>query len=255
VLGVWDRSNNHVAVFRGSTVPHHSLMRPQVGNASGCANMMLTGSYAFTVGVHRNAFHGFLIESGAKLVLRSRDDLVYTTTDDFDRCAPGDNIHPSFLPANAEFSSAGCLTVRGTASRWRNQADAHRDPDDGTPGWASFRACAGLTRDRSDPAEDGRAFRLLMLTGREAHIVATERTAANLVRLRTGSRGPEVGGVQQFLARTRDTAGQPYYSGTIDDDFGPRCAEAWVRWQRDSSGSADGIVAPDDMLGMGLRLE
>ena len=247
VIGVWDRDVDQVAVFRGSTVPQQGFMRRK-------ANMMLTGVYDYVVGTHREEFHGWLLESGTKIVLRSRGDLTYTTSDKFDRCAPGDHLHPSFSPGSAEFASAGGLTVRGTASRQRDGTDLHRDPDDHTPGWASFRDRLGLGRDQSRPSDDGHRYRMLLLTGREAHVVARERTAASLVRLRSGSRGSEVGQLQQFLARTRDADGKPYYEGTIDDEFGPRCARAWVRWQRDTSGTADAIVSPDDAIEMGFRL-
>src|SRR5690606_8717968 len=116
-------------------------------------------------------------------------------------------------------------------------------------GWATFRERLGLTRDHAPAAEDGRAFTMILLTGREARVVSLNGTAATLQRLRFGSQGTDVEGVQRFLA------GEGLYTGTVDGHMGPNTTMAWIRYQqRRDSGAADGIVTPTDGGTVGVSL-
>jgi peptidoglycan hydrolase-like protein with peptidoglycan-binding domain len=253
VLGVWDRDSDQVAVFRGSTVPNKGAMQNYVDGKKP-ANLLLTGAHHYKVGPHKE-FNGALRESGRRVVLRSRTDLVYTTSDRFEIASPFDNLHPSFRPENDEFSSAGCITVRGGVSA-RDDAgrpDYHQDPDDGTPGWASFRERLGLTRESAPASENDTPFTFVLLTGREARIVY-EDTDADLARLRFGSSGAEVEALQRALAQQpSEETGR--YTGTVDGRMGAGTTMAWIRYQQSlGGGAADGIVTPDVALGLGFEL-
>jgi peptidoglycan hydrolase-like protein with peptidoglycan-binding domain len=236
VLGVWKRSTNQLAVFSGSTVPNWKLMNLQKENGGQRANMLLTGRYSYTVGQHR-AVTGAFIQQPNVVVLRSNDDLMYEIGDVFERHSPADNIHPGFSPKDAKFSSAGCQTVPGS---W--------DAKSGHTGiWSQFRRAAGLSDDNR--SRWGEKFIYMLLTGREARLVATGGERARLTRLRFGARGPAVEALQMALQS------EGLYSGTIDGDMGQNTTWAWVRWQqKNEGGTADGIVTPAAALRLGIDL-
>jgi hypothetical protein len=251
LLGVWNRALNQIAVFTGSTVPNQSHMQKMVDGTSN-SNMLLTGKHKLRVGTHRGHYRGMLREGEKRVIVRSRDNLEYTTLDDFESATPGDNIHPSFHSHDQAYSSAGCLTVRGLATRddAKTNADRHSDPGDKTPGWATFRERLGLTRDRAPASEDGREFYLILLTGREARLVSSAGTAASLQRLRFGSEGPDVLALQTYLQAHGD------YTDALDSQMGPGTTMAWIRYQqRRDGGHADGIVTPSDAPTMGFSLQ
>lgn len=228
VLGVWRPASGTLAAFTGSTVPNLACVQASVQGGRN-ANMLPTGSYGFFVGQHKYV-EGAFREAGDRVVVRARRGVRYTTSDAFVAANPGDNIHPTFYYDNTRFSSAGCQTVRGTVSRMTPQV--HHDHHDG-PGWKTFRALAGL----SDPPshhDDGRRFRYVLLTGREAGLVALHGRVESLRRLRFGSKGSRVKAMQKEL-RLND-----------DGDFGKDTALAWITHQQAISGTADGIVTPND---------
>lgn len=247
VIGVWKRSTNQLAVFTGSTVPNPGGMRKQMtfGESENCCNLLQTGRYRYAVGNHKvvpNAFR----QLEEVVVLRSHDDLMYETTDFWDRCFPGDNIHPSWTSATAKFSSFGCQTVSGAYTA-----------DDGHSGeWATFRSLAGVKGDGADQV--GRRYIYVLLTGREAHYARflndsgkagdPVETAA-LRRLRFGS---GIGGSDALQAPVK--ALQQALNIKDDGDFGPGTALAVIAWQRDKLGRADGIVTPLTATGIGAAL-
>jgi hypothetical protein len=255
VIGVWDRDSGQLAVFRGSTVPHERYMRKQVGSNGDEANLLLTGEHRFKIGRHKDKIDGIPLEAEWRVVLRSRDDLVYTTSDDFVRARPGDNLHPSFTPGSEEYSSAGCLTVRGDASNFDDPSDPnhHKDPNDGSPGWATFRERLGLTKDSAPASENDTELVFMLLTGREAYIVSRDGDA-DLARLRFGSSGADVEALQRFLAR-QPSEDEGRYTGDVDGAMGANTTLAWIRYQQHrDGGSADGIVTPSDATSMGFTL-
>ncbi len=250
VIGVWDRTNDMVCAFTGSTVPNVAHMTKQF-DGTGNANMPVTGLHLRVIGTHRGKVHGVLRQHGSIVGIRSNDDLTYTTIDQFDSGDFGDNLHPSFRRSDSTFSSAGCLTIRGTA-----HGRTHNNPDDGTPGWLTFRQRLGISTSPSLDSEDGTVFKLMMLTGREAQVLAAGRgTQTDLVRLRFGSSGPDVMALQTFLAN------RGLYAGPIDGSMGPGTVLAWVAFQRArdvaagvpaASAAADGIVTPTDARAAGF---
>ncbi|MFC7738259.1 DNA/RNA non-specific endonuclease [Roseomonas sp. GCM10028921] len=236
VMGVWDRATGRVAVFPGSTVPdRRAVLAWQTKRTIG--NLLATGLYRYVVGVHNGRPGCFLLRdgNGAKRVVvvrRSSDNLAYDLADVADRCAPGDNIHPTFFSAPVDFSSFGCQTVVGSA----DNAGTHRGP------WAEFRRAAGMT-DGAAPA--GRPYLYMLLTGREARLASLLRrqglagdaaSVAGLRRLRFGAHGAAVRRLQERLGLARP-----------DGDFGPATAEALHGLQRrlpPGGGGSDAIFSP-----------
>lgn len=235
VVGVWKRSIGQIAVFKGSTVPNWGYMCLQVQRGGRTANMLPTGRYLYNVGRHR-AVNGAFILRAEVVVLRSNDDLMYETTDLWDRSRPADNIHPGFNPRFAEFSSAGCQTVSGGFSNGRHSGD-----------WAIFRERTGLDPNNNND-RFGDRFVYALLTGREARLMSTGQ-GASLHRLRFGSMGPAVRALQTDLSRRR------LYTGAVDGDMGPATTMAYIQWQqaRDNS-AADGIVTPTIARALGFDL-
>jgi hypothetical protein len=245
ILGVWKRSTGEIAVFSGSTVPNEVYMQEQVTKGGRTANLLPTGCYSYQVGTHRGAsstVKGALREVGNFVVLRSNDDLVYTITDTWDNCLPGDNIHPAFLDQNSgypRFSSAGCQTIPGNYDEAKNQHSS---------AWALFRQAAGLSAG-SPASEDGRPFVYVLLTGREARMAAAGYGPADLARLRFGSRGADVEALQLGLQNAGALTGQ------ITSVMDPGTVADYIRWQQaNDGGRADGIVTPQAARALGFDL-
>lgn len=236
VLGVWARDSGRIAVFEGSTVPNLNNMGAQVrdGRSARTCNKLPTGLYNYFVGQHK-ALKGAFVSGQQVVTLRSDDDLRYTLGDRWDRCRPGDNIHPTFRkPEDRTFSSAGCQTVASTAAK-----TTHTGP------WKAFRTAAGLTR--GGAGDHGRRFQYLLLTARELRLarflldrLGRAPTAAEIDllrsrygRLRFGSSGERVKALQRALA--------------LDDDgdFGSLTAWTLIARQRDMNLRADGLCTPE----------
>lgn len=194
VIGFYFPDTGRMTLFAGSTVPCPRYVVAQVGVASTQANMLPTGLYTYHIWRHRdlpvalrmsrgNGSSGDL-EAGAEVsVLRSRNDGEMTTADMFDRSVPLDNVHCTYFLTHdaglgANFSSAGCLTVRGAK----------------TPGqqWAKFVDILRGVGER-------RRVDLALLTGKDAALVARNSADTSLAALRPGSRGPEVEALQAQL--------------------------------------------------------
>ncbi|HEY3351623.1 MAG TPA: hypothetical protein VGQ83_00110 [Polyangia bacterium] len=258
LLGVWDRRDDSIRVFTASTVPNAVYMREclheyrhlgQFG-AKAC-NMLATGLYRYRVGPHRKRPGAFRQDAPIGL-WRSTDNLVFEVGDCFqvgpeDVC---DNIHAGaykqVAPGWPVFGSAGCQVLSG------NYQQAS------TP-YEQFRVAAGL-RPRHDPADDGRRYLYLLVTGRDvrltAHLLAQPAprvTWAAFERLRVGSTGPRV---RAFKARLAQTG---CYAGPVDEVLDGPAAEALVRWQRAMAATQyrdirpDAIAKPRDLLVMALH--
>lgn len=247
VIGVWKRSTNRIAVFTGSTVPNPTGMKRQFafGDAERRCNLLPTGRYKYIVGNHKAVPGAFRLEQEV-VVLRTHDDLMFETTDFWDRCTPGDNIHPAWASSEARFSSFGCQTVSG----------AHQAATGHTGEWAAFRAAAGLG---GGSDRDGRTYVYILLTGREAHYARylndagkaddpAETAAIRRLRFGSGTDGDEslrapVRALQQGLAL-----------GGPDGAYGPTTAMAVIEWQKKTRGFADGVVTPVQAATLGVPL-
>ena len=246
VIGVWDRTTGKLVAFPASTVPNWEYMERYRQNHARKANQQPTGCYALTVGTHRpkskNRIQGALRNAAKIVVLRSEDDLTYTTRDTWDETTPYDNLHPGIIAVNTgqsttpDYSSAGCSTIPGT------------QPNDEPAGtWKQFRAALGLNN-TNPTRDDGHKFAYLLLTGREARLATL---SAPLDRLRFGSRGPEVRQLQEAMAKLPGK----YFTGSPDAIFGSSTAMALIKLQKDrDAGAADGIVSPRDAAQLGVAL-
>ncbi len=258
VIGVWDRAAGRLVALQASTVPNWEYMEKYRQNRAKKANLLPSGRYLMTVGTHRpkreNA-KGELVDNPKRVqgalrndqnvvVLRSEDDLGYTTKDTWDETVANDNIHAAIVKVNAtgttpDFSSAGCQTVPGTSEG---------DTPAGT--WSEFRTALGL--DNAKPTkDDGTKFAYLLLSGREARCIVAAPASTALARLRFGSKSDEVRQLQEALTKH----GKKYYKGKADGEFGAGTAMAFIKYQKDrDAGAADGIVTPTDATALGLTL-
>lgn len=228
VIGMFNRRTRLLSGYIGETVSWHEYIQQGLRN-----NLMPTGTYIYKVGAHRPADVSRWVtpayrlsdtmgaESGAATVLRSGPGRSFTIFDTWDLSAPANNIHTAY--SDTKFSSLGEPTVRGGMH-------------DGE--WARFQMHAKTmpANARSD---------LVLLTGREASIAATVRTAheptsaaaaaavASLQRLRQGSQGESVQKLQTALGL------QP------TGYFGPNTVFALAKRQSEQLGYADGIYSPE----------
>lgn len=216
VIGVFDRSLRRFSAYTASTVCN-------AGSVVACynyynhissekkGNILLTGCYELCVGTHYGSAtvpgvfrlgNGPNPENASKhTVLRTANDVTLGTQDVFDDCVPQDNLHPAF--GTSDFSSLGCLTVRGTYS------NGHQGE------WKKLRAAASLHASQDSM---GTRYDMVLLTGLDAATAALLRTrgitdAASVTEvlgcLRQGSRGPLVTKLQNRLGMTEA-------SGTFD---------------------------------------
>ncbi|MEM9762013.1 MAG: trypsin-like peptidase domain-containing protein [Pseudomonadota bacterium] len=207
LVGVADMQTGALSFYLGSTVPWHTYMRRYASGGARC-NMLPTGVYKYHVGSHYSRNGGATsyvlrqgdgpgpvqANEGKATVLRTTSDLAYGTGDAWDNTRPHDNIHPAFFPSG--FSSAGCLTVRGTQSRDGKHHTATRE-------WSKFRRKAGF-----DGQNWGVRYDLLLVTGHEASTIANVMRGGGSTEpyncLRQGSKGPLVRDLQGQLGITRD---------------------------------------------------
>lgn len=259
VIVVWDRQKNSLIALQGSTVPNWEYMERYRQDRSKKANLLPGGRYLMTVGTHRpkkeNAkgelvdnpkrVQGALRNDQRVVVLRSEDDLSFTTKDTWDETVPNDNIHAAIVSMNGgssttpDYSSAGCTTIPGTSVS-----------DTPAGSWADFRTALGLDNTRPTK-DDGKKFAYVLLTGREARCVAAAPASTALARLRFGSKSDEVRQLQEALARHT----KQYYKGKADGEVNAATSMAFIRYQKDrDAGAADGVVTPSDLTALGVSL-
>ena len=222
VIGVYDVAQRQLSAFIGSTVPCRQAVY-SYANGGGASNLLPSGCYRMVVGTHRGRI-GCLMEGEDFTVLRTPKDYVFDTKDTWDNAFPGDDLHPAFANASAEFSSWGCQTIRG---------DCPSGTDRFSGEYKDFRQALGL---RQGTADHGAAFSYVLLTGLEAAIANKMRDGAcdELKRLRHGSRGEAVRALQQKLGTTGD-----------DGTFGAKLKKALADYQKKQLGWADGIFSPE----------
>jgi hypothetical protein len=247
VMGVWDRSSDKLVAFQASTVPNWEYMERYRQDHSKRANMQSTGRFELVVGTHRpkskQRVQGALRNNAEMVVLRTQDNLSYTTRDVWDKTVPANNIHPGIVAVNTgssttpDYSSAGCQTIPGNSAN---------DVPSGE--WAAFRGALGLNN-TSPTADDGRKFPYVLFTGREARLAMGGTPA--LERLRHGSRGDDVRKLQEALARHP----RKFYTGKADGALGAETVLSFIKFQKDrDKGAADGIVTPSDASALGFML-
>ncbi len=246
-IGVVDVKTRKLSAYIASTVPNRSYVytcwqRSRDGEDL-AGNMLPTGCYGYIVGAHNSTPGAFLLrrtlsEKRTVAVWRSTDDVTYTVQDEVDVCQPGDNIHPAYTASTADFSSAGCQTIRGNSSGGHNGE------------WADFRIAAGLPKDSN--GKYGTPYSYVLMTGLEAKAAAEmraskelsdeEKVRSKLVRLRQGSHGDEVKALQSALGLQSTGV-----MGAVE-------IEKLTEWQRDKLGFNDGIYSMeyDEHLGVNI---
>jgi hypothetical protein len=270
LIGVWRRGSDNsgngdeLALFRASTVPNADRMNLYAHEGIPC-NMLPTGLHQYVVDLHGKGRDGkgttfrqpgAFVQRSPSPVLRTplvpnpdTKKLVYRTGDRWDSAAGvvADNIHAAILDDRGvvpEYSSAGCQTIPG-------DYDENRRVPTGT--WAAFRSAADLQEkpDFLDAAglhttDDGKGFSYLLLTGRDIRLISsTQNSGLTMRRLRVGSQGANVGKLREILGLT--TSAQP---PRLDLEV----TAALIEWQKDQTGTADGILTPAGAKTLGFAL-
>lgn len=242
LLGVLDPTNKKIALFAGSTVPNVDLMEMQARGLLGC-NMLPTGMHVYRVGPHKGIRQpGAFRQQTSLWVHRAKGMLQYSLNDkdniwdDLEGALPADNIHAAVLNYRRKppyFSSAGCQVVEGAYA-------SNRAP---IGPWADFRRCAGLNQppvlinQTGATTDDGRQFDYVLLTGKEAHLLAAKNPVP-VESLRYGSEGTRAVKLQKVLVNDGALDGS-YEPGKLDR----KTMGALIRWQRSKMFMPTGILA------------
>ncbi len=233
LIGVWDRENNKVRLFKASTVPEVSYMWLQATLASS-ANMLPTGLYRYSVGTHNASssrvpqvgalrlqgynFHGRSHTDKNIFVLRTLNDLSYSIGDKtelWDICVPFDNIHAGIFgeatqylvgAKNQQFSSAGCQVLPGGYELFRNSEGKRAYTTEPIGIWRDFREAIGLKAspeltEQGGTTDDGKNFYYMLLTGWDISYAARRNSAVvdSYFPIRPGSSGNLVAAVQRII--------------------------------------------------------
>ncbi len=242
------RPDGTLAGFPASTVCNADYMYVQTKLPGGkYANLLPTGLHLYKVGTHRasspNPLPSALVQQRLVTVLRSRrvdnNVMQFRASDDWDGpVLPFDNIHVAYGDDKRnyplKFDSAGCQVIPGYFRNGRM-----------TGPWAEFcRALGTVSEDFTpDPSRNQEAenYSYMLLTGREARLLAEGTAPEGLRRLRFGSSGA---GVLALRARLRQT-------GT-SNRFDAETQRALIRWQQEQSTQASSILTPEDAGQLGL---
>ncbi len=252
VLGIWDQHTDKVTAFVASTVPNWAYMwkttlfewagndkadpkqwakawRKPAGKLESHTMrscLLPTGLYTYKAGRHKEMPGAFRLDQDV-MVLRSMTNLEYTSQDFWDGpINPFTNIHPAYndlrrSPTHPnhhkpKFAAAGCQTVPGAYSGGEHKR-----------AWAKFRTLAGQ-QDLSGDGDHGRPYSYVLLTGREARMVAEGGHTGTLQRLRHGSVSPLVGMLKDKLK----ASGHLSRRANSAPDLDPWTVDALIRWQR-----------------------
>ncbi len=247
VMGIL-RPDDTLAGFTASTVCNVDFMYVQTLLSSGQhANLLPTGLHTYQVGTHRRRsprpLPSALIQQRPVMALRcrrvERNVMQLQASGDWDGpTKPYDNIHVAYGVAEStapvKFSSAGCQVLPG-------------DYRDGrmTHSWGAFCRALGLVDGEYRPiaARDGdpQLYTYMLLTGREARLLAEGRPEQGLRRLRFGASGPAVAALR---ARLRLPAGSEFDAATQN---------AVLNWQG-LRGLKTSLITPEEAGRLGITL-
>ncbi len=200
VIGLWRRSDDHLRVFRASTVPAVRHVYSALATGGYGASLLPTGLYVYRTGDHLGAYPNRIQRGALRIqsdyaVLRTVRNLTFDPYEETTFWSNGaaHNIHAG--GAAERFSCAGCQVIPGGyggADRMISQGD-----------WARFQRDAGLRRADGSFAPEGSlpAFDYMLLTGEEAALAAAAQPAFlnGYRRLRPGSSGSAVTRLQKRL--------------------------------------------------------
>lgn len=201
VIGIWNRDQKKIILFRGSTVPEVTHMFLYIMKLAG-SNLLPTGHYLYKEGTHRptsiNPQFGALRQADKNVVvLRSPTDLSYDISHEYelwDIGMPYDNIHAAYFygtKSNPRYSSAGCQVIEGSHVN-RNS----RGP------WSVFQRELGLMNNPRNKS----SYSYVLFTGEEANLAANKEKlfVDTYSVIRFGSSGKAVKGLQKTIGITQD---------------------------------------------------
>lgn len=238
----WFPSENKLAIFPASTVPHIRYIKQSLGKNGEGTNRLMTGFYKnYKKGYHRagsKAGHSAFRQINALPIRRTGDDLDYDEQDKVEFTRPYDNIHAAWCSGidSDRFASAGCQVVVGYPKC------KQRKGFENSGAWKIFHKNAYAI-----PQE---VFSYILLNGRDALKVSIHHSSTKGLRLRFGSEGELVGKIQKELKQ------KYFYEGSLDNQFGPRTLFALLDFQTSVFGKegSDGILGPMTAEALGLNL-
>jgi len=242
IIGVWNPTQNKLALFPGSTVPHLKYIKRQK-EGTGKANAMQSGFYNFyEKGFHNpsaNHAHKALRLATNIVLRRSNNDLVYSNDDPIEVGNPHDNIHAAYCDdSSGNYSSAGCQVIVGQPKcKGRGNLD-------NTGYWKKFYAII------YNEAVSQTHFNYSLFRYVDAEAAATMGEGLMDARLRFGSKGNIVLELQNKLKA------KGYFHTTVDGEYGRNTLIAVMAFQKDTFGvnEADGVVGTKTASKLGLTL-
>ncbi len=235
-IGQFDTSNDRLAVFPGSTVPHIKNISKAARRGGLGANMLMLGHYAYSKGPHprppKRGSHRAFRQASWFPVWRSRDDHDYELDDMIDNegAFVWDNLHSAYNDNidRPRFASAGCQVVCGHGESPRGNGN-ERGP------WRKFVSHAYGTRGNQPK------FSYYLFSAAEVAMVTGRTDDRIWCSLRFGSSGDLV---KQAQAKLIDDG---FPLGTPDGDFGRNTLDSLIGFQERNfgRGTADGILGPN----------
>ena len=278
IIGQWLPAERKIAVFLSSTVPNLKKVERN-RKRKHQFNCMQPGYYNYKKGQHPRSNTGYqphrALRLNGQITLRranysmsgGQPVIDYGPTADISVGNPGDNIHCARnnpkttrvrsirnTPYSTSFclsdyySSYGCQVIVGCPPQYIPSGHTNGDWN----AWDKF-----IKNVYDDKAEDQEHFKYLLLNSCDVYNISRANTSSTThIRVRHGSTGETVKKLQRGLNRMRNSrTGDPYYSGSIDGDFGKGTAEALIRYQKDTcNGHAYGYAGPNTFRSLGITL-
>ncbi len=278
LIGQWLPAERKVAVFLGSTVPNLKLVQRN-RKRKHQFNCMQPGFYNYRKGQHPRSDSGFQPHRAIRLngpitlkranysMSNGQPVINYGPSATISVGNPGDNIHcarnnPSTTRVRSirgdnystsfclsdYYSSYGCQVVTGCPTQYIPRGQSNGDWNS----WDKF-----IKNVYDDTAEDQNDFKYILLNSIDVYN-ASRATSSDpaLIKVRFGSSGTMVERLQRGLNTVRRTStGNPYYSGTIDGDFGRGTGEALIRFHKDNfNGNAYGYAGENTYRSLGVPI-
>jgi hypothetical protein len=238
----WRLSDNKIATFPGSTVPHvSSIKQAKIANGVG-ANCLFTGFYTdYRKGHHKagtSTGHEAFRQNAVHPIRRSTDDLDFDHDDRVEYDNPNDNIHCGWFASltSEYYASAGCQVIMGYPKCKKPGRTENSGP------WKVFHDNAyNLSQD---------SFPYILVTGLETMNICNNVNKKLPSKLRFGSSGKIVEALQNALKE------KDFYEGQIDGNFGERTMKSIIAYQKIKFGKegADGVVGPITAQELGIEL-
>ncbi|WP_298900986.1 peptidoglycan-binding domain-containing protein [uncultured Psychroserpens sp.] len=278
LIGQWLPSQRKVAVFLSSTVPNLKLVERNRKRMHQF-NCMQPGFYDYIKGQHPRSSSGFqqhrALRLNSSITLRRANYTMsagqpvinYGASAAISIGNPGDNIHcarnnPSTTRVRSirgnsystsfclsdYYSSYGCQVITGCPPQYIPSGQSNGNWN----AWDKF-----ISNVYDDIAENQNTFKYLLLNSIDVYNAAKANASeSSLIKVRYGSTGSMVERLQRGLAATRSAStGNPYYSGSIDGDFGRGTGQALIKFQKDNfNGNAYGCAGENTFRSLGVPI-